>query len=73
MFNVHSVCTSKKIWGDPENFRPDRFIKADGSLNNELFEKMFVFGHGILTTIKIFIIFSIHTNTIQSSTYHKYT
>ncbi|XP_059169542.1 cytochrome P450 2J2-like [Physella acuta] len=30
--NLDSVLRNKKIWGDPENFRPERFIEVDGSL-----------------------------------------
>ena len=28
--NFHGVHHSKEIWGDPENFRPERFLSADG-------------------------------------------
>ena len=28
--NHHSVHFSKEAWGDPENFRPERFLSADG-------------------------------------------
>lgn len=36
--------TDKKIWGDPENFRPERFI-TDGKLNVAL-DKSLPFGAG---------------------------
>lgn len=29
--NIPSVLMDKKVWGDPENFRPERFIK-DGKV-----------------------------------------
>ena len=29
---VHSVLHDPEIWGDPENFRPERFIGPDGKL-----------------------------------------
>ncbi|KAK5647436.1 hypothetical protein RI129_002328 [Pyrocoelia pectoralis] len=32
LLNLYSVMTSKEIWGDPENFRPERFI-VDGNLH----------------------------------------
>lgn len=28
-FNIYHIHHSKKIWGDPENFRPERFLSAD--------------------------------------------
>lgn len=33
------------LWGDPENFRPDRFLDADGKLSLKL-DKTFPFGAG---------------------------
>jgi cytochrome P450 len=30
IFNLHN---DKGIWGDPENFRPERFLGGDGKLN----------------------------------------
>lgn len=30
--NLHSFHHDKDIWGDPENFRPERFINDDGTL-----------------------------------------
>jgi cytochrome P450 len=29
--NLYEVHQSEKIWGDPENFRPERFLSEDGS------------------------------------------
>ena len=28
--NQYGIHRNKKIWGDPENFRPERFLSADG-------------------------------------------
>jgi cytochrome P450 len=28
--NVYSVLQNKELWGDPENFRPERFLSEDG-------------------------------------------
>ncbi|ESP01493.1 hypothetical protein LOTGIDRAFT_180305 [Lottia gigantea] len=30
--NIDSVLNDKEIWGDPENFRPERFISEDGKI-----------------------------------------
>ncbi|XP_053381879.1 cytochrome P450 1A1-like [Mercenaria mercenaria] len=30
IFNLHSVAFDKDLWGDPETFRPERFLTADG-------------------------------------------
>lgn len=29
MYGAHN---DKKVWGDPENFRPERYIGADGKI-----------------------------------------
>uniref|UniRef100_A0A8C6PF94 Cytochrome P450, family 1, subfamily D, polypeptide 1 n=3 Tax=Nothobranchius furzeri TaxID=105023 RepID=A0A8C6PF94_NOTFU len=34
------------LWGDPEKFRPNRFLGASGQLNKELTEKVLIFGLG---------------------------
>lgn len=30
--NIFSLASEKEIWGDPETFRPERFLADDGSL-----------------------------------------
>ena len=34
MPHLDAVLLSEKIWGDPQNFRPDRFIDESGNLLN---------------------------------------
>uniref|UniRef100_A0A0B7BLE7 Cytochrome P450 n=1 Tax=Arion vulgaris TaxID=1028688 RepID=A0A0B7BLE7_9EUPU len=41
---LDSVLHDKKIWGDPENFRPERFIDKNGALINR--EELIPFGIG---------------------------
>jgi cytochrome P450 len=30
---LHALHKNKHVWGDPENFRPERFLDEDGNLN----------------------------------------
>lgn len=30
---LYALHNDRKIWGDPENFRPERFLSDDGKLN----------------------------------------
>lgn len=33
MIGLFSMHNDKDVWGDPENFRPERFLNSNGSLN----------------------------------------
>ena len=44
MLNLWSVHMDTKIWGDPENFRPERFITQEGTFRKN--EHMMAFGQG---------------------------
>lgn len=57
----------QEIWGDPENFRPERFITADGKLNVAL-DKSLPFGAGKahINKITLFIHILIIYKWIQS-------
>ncbi|XP_017793323.1 PREDICTED: probable cytochrome P450 304a1 [Habropoda laboriosa] len=41
--NLTALNTDPEFWGDPENFRPERFLKEDGQLGKDF---TFVFGLG---------------------------
>ena len=45
MVNLWSVHMDPKIWGDPENFRPERFITQDGTFKKD--EHLMLFGYGM--------------------------
>uniref|UniRef100_A0ABI7YSP0 Cytochrome P450 1A n=1 Tax=Felis catus TaxID=9685 RepID=A0ABI7YSP0_FELCA len=36
----------RKLWGDPSEFRPERFLTPDGTINKALSEKVILFGLG---------------------------
>ncbi|XP_015242908.1 PREDICTED: cytochrome P450 1A1-like [Cyprinodon variegatus] len=44
--NQYQVNHDVDLWGDPEEFRPQRFQGPSGQLNKELTEKVFIFGLG---------------------------
>ncbi|CAG7822950.1 unnamed protein product [Allacma fusca] len=44
-FNSFSIMRSEELWGDPENFRPERFLGPDGKLNEKA--KMMHIGFGV--------------------------
>jgi cytochrome P450 len=65
IFNLYSVHHEISFWGDPEIFRPERFISDRKSLDKEKCNHIFAFGHGrrrcvgeILAQMNLFISFS---------------
>ncbi|XP_064086738.1 methyl farnesoate epoxidase-like [Macrobrachium nipponense] len=44
MVNLYSIQMDRQYWGDPENFRPERFLNPDGTLRKD--ERMIPFGKG---------------------------
>ncbi|XP_072244372.1 cytochrome P450 1D1 [Leuresthes tenuis] len=44
--NQYQVNHDIDLWGDPDKFRPDRFLGPSGQLNKELIEKVLIFGMG---------------------------
>jgi hypothetical protein len=49
LVNLSSVMTDPDIWGDPDNFRPERFISPDGSLVKR--EEWIPFGTGKMRVV----------------------
>ncbi|KAM7416206.1 hypothetical protein PAMA_018330 [Pampus argenteus] len=44
--NQYQVNHDIDLWGDPDTFRPSRFLSSSGFLNKELTEKVLIFGMG---------------------------
>ncbi|XP_023151658.2 cytochrome P450 1A1 [Amphiprion ocellaris] len=44
--NQYQVNHDSDLWGDPDTFRPERFLGPSGLLNKELTEKVLIFGMG---------------------------
>lgn len=56
LISLYSVHMDKAIWGDPEKFRPERFIQPqDGKLNEKLVDRIMPFGLGNIL-LHLFII-----------------
>ncbi|XP_076353883.1 steroid 17-alpha-hydroxylase/17,20 lyase-like isoform X2 [Tachypleus tridentatus] len=46
VFNLYSIHQSKELWGDPENFRPERFFDSEGHLLSQQLAHYVPFGLG---------------------------
>ncbi|XP_039094176.1 cytochrome P450 1A1 [Hyaena hyaena] len=44
--NQWQINHDQKLWGDPSEFRPERFLTSDGTVNKALSEKVILFGLG---------------------------
>ncbi|XP_010592052.2 cytochrome P450 1A1 [Loxodonta africana] len=44
--NQWQINHDQKLWGDPSEFRPERFLTSDGAINRALSEKVILFGMG---------------------------
>ncbi|XP_071780121.2 cytochrome P450 1D1 [Centroberyx gerrardi] len=44
--NQYQVNHDTDLWGDPDTFRPERFLDGSGLLNKELMDKVLIFGMG---------------------------
>lgn len=50
MVNIRSVLMDPSHWGDPEIFRPERFIDADGKFKKD--DHLILFGTGLFHVLK---------------------
>jgi methyl farnesoate epoxidase / farnesoate epoxidase len=53
MVNIRSVLMDTSHWGDPEVFRPERFIGSDGTFKKD--EHLILFGTGLFRKVKYFV------------------
>ncbi|XP_006888360.1 PREDICTED: cytochrome P450 1A1-like [Elephantulus edwardii] len=44
--NQWQINHDQKLWGDPSEFRPERFLTTDGTINKTLSERVMIFGLG---------------------------
>ena len=65
MINLHSVSQDRSLWGDPENFRPERYMLEDGELGPVKMKYEVTFGVGRRTCVgedlvkkELFLIFT---------------
>jgi cytochrome P450 len=52
LMNLRSVHMDPTHWGDPENYRPERFISPEGKFEKD--DHLMLFGSGKDTNILIF-------------------
>ncbi|XP_045651150.1 cytochrome P450 1A2 isoform X1 [Ursus americanus] len=73
--NQWQVNHDQKVWGDPSEFRPERFLTADGTaINKTLSEKIMIFGMGkrrcigeVLAKWEIFLFLAILLQQLEFS------
>ncbi|XP_046339122.2 cytochrome P450 1A1-like [Haliotis rufescens] len=63
--NLFSLSHDEEVWGDPEAFRPERFLKEDGQIDSRLVDNYLPFSAGrrrcmgeFLARIELFLIIS---------------
>ena len=44
--SLYSIFMDEDLWGDPENFRPERFLTSEGKLDRGLVENVTAFSLG---------------------------
>ena len=53
--NLYSMHMSKELWGDPENFRPERFLDAEGKFKKSEYLQPFGMGKLVKFCINSFV------------------
>ncbi|KAK6186103.1 hypothetical protein SNE40_008204 [Patella caerulea] len=78
LLNIYSISHDEKLWGDPLNFRPGRFLDAEGKLDNITTDKFTAFSMGrrkcvgeFLARMELFLFFTgIFQNCVFSKPAH---
>jgi methyl farnesoate epoxidase/farnesoate epoxidase len=71
--NMHSVHKNERVWGDPELFRPERFLDENGNLTNNL-SHLIPFGMGKRVCMGEMLakhtLFTYFTSVLQRYSFH---
>ena len=72
MISLYSIFMDEDLWGDPEVFRPERFIKEDGTINRGLTDNVTSFSLGrrrcvgeALAKMELFLFFTTLMQKVQ--------
>ncbi|XP_037689321.1 cytochrome P450 1A1 [Choloepus didactylus] len=72
--NQWQINHDQRLWGDPSEFRPERFLATDGSINKALSEKVILFGMGkrkcvgeTIARLEVFLFLSILLQQVEFS------
>lgn len=65
LINLHSIFVDEELWGDPKNFRPERFLTSEGELDRAQVEQLSAFSLGrrrcvgeVLARMELFLFFA---------------
>ncbi|KAM6201588.1 cytochrome P450 1A1 [Rhynchocyon petersi] len=72
--NQWQINHDQKLWGDPSEFRPERFLTTDGTINKMLSEKVILFGMGkrkcigeTIARLEVFLFLAILLHQVEFS------
>lgn len=51
-YNLDAIYSDKKLWTDPETFRPERFLNENGEIDQSVSEKITGTVFGVGTVLK---------------------
>ena len=65
LINLYSIFVDEELWGDPKNFRPERFLTSEGELDRAQVEQLSAFSLGrrrcvgeVLARMELFLFFA---------------
>ncbi|KAK2507969.1 hypothetical protein MC885_008578, partial [Smutsia gigantea] len=72
--NQWQINHDQKLWGNPSEFQPERFLTADGTINKALSEKVILFGLGkrkcigeTIARLEVFLFLAILLHQVEFS------